>query len=303
MSVITTGSFPKSLRPGVYSWTQMKYNEHKPLHPLMFTEASSQMAYEELVAGNPFGLAPIKTQGGQVQYATESQANTTRATHITYALGFITTLEEAEDNLYEKLGKRRGARLAQSFVRTKETAGANVFNRAFNNSYTYGDGVELCSTAHPTVAGNQSNELATAADMSEASIEDLCIQIRKATDPVGNLINLMPKRLAVAPANKFEAVRILKSELQNDTANNAINALRTTGVIPEMFDNPYFTDDDAFFILTDVSGDEGLIYFNRSSFRVGYDGDSGTLNEKTFGYERYSFTCGDWRAVYGSPGV
>jgi hypothetical protein len=304
MSVITQGAFPKNKRPGVFAWTQMQYKEHPEYWPLLFYKATSERMYEEAVAGNTFGLVPVKTEGGNIQYASESQAHTTRSTHVVYAMGYQITYEEALNDLYEKLGKRRGARLARSFKRTKDTVHANLFNRAFNSSYTFGDGKELCATDHETLNGDQSNELAVAADMSESSIEDLCIQIRKATDNVGNKIDLSPKLMVYAPDESFNACRILESELKNDTAENAINALKAKGKIPEHFDNPYFDDADAFFILTDLAKtEEGLVHFERAPFQVDMDNDSDNLNEKHFGFEYYSKTCFDFRSVYGSPGA
>lgn len=304
MSVITQGAFPKNKRPGVFAWTQMQYKEHPEYWPLLFHKASSSQMYEEAVAGNSFGLVPVKDEGGNIQYASESQAHTTRSTHVVYAMGYQISFEEALNDLYEKLGKRRGSRLARAFKRTKDTVHANLFNRAFSSSYTFGDNKELCATDHPSLVGDQSNELAVAADMSETSLEDLCIMIRKATDGVGNKIDLSPKLLCYAPDESFNACRILESELKNDTAENAINALKAKGKIPEHFDNPYFDDADAFFILTDIAKtEEGLVHFERAPFQVDMDNDSDTLNEKHFGFEYYSKTAFDFRSVYGSTGV
>ncbi len=302
MAVITTGSFPKELRPGVFAFTQMEYDQHKPFWPLMFEKEDSHMQYEELVSGNSFGIAPAKGQGDKIKYAQESQGAVTRATHVTYAMGYIITLEEAKYNLYEKLGKQRGARLAQAFPRTKDTVATNVFNRAFNSSYTFGDGIQLCSTAHPSLNGNYQNRATVDADLSEASLEDMCILIRKATDNVGNKIALKPKRLMVSPDESFTACRILESEWQNDTSNNAVNALKSKGIVPEHFDNPYLSGTDSWFVLTDIAKSDGLICFDAIPFQLMMDNDSDTLNEKHFGFAAYSFTVGDPRAVYGSNG-
>lgn len=301
--IITTGSFPKSLKPGVRAFTQLMYNQYEPIYNNMFNTTTSNMAYEELVAGNTFGLAPSKAQGSAIAYQGESQAYVTRSTHVTYATGFVVTLEEVEYNLYDKLSKRRSARLADSFTRTKETVAANVFNRGFTGGPTYGDGVSLLNSGHVTQGGTQSNILAVAADLSETAIEDICVQIMNATDNVGNKIKLMPKSLGIAPANTFEATRILKSDKQNDTANNATNAIKTLGWIPKMFVNTYFTDADAWFVYTDVPTDDGLTMFQSIPFRTNTENDSDTINMKFYGYEAYSFTTGDWRAVYGSAGV
>lgn len=302
--VITTGAFPKALRSEVFAYTQMQYKELPEYWKMLFYQTDSKLQYEELVAGNTFTNVPAKAQGGNIQYASESQAHVTRSTHVMYAMGYINTIEERVTNRSEKLAKRRGARLARSFIRTKEQVHANMFNRAFNSSYTYGDGKEWMATDHPTQNGNQSNELAVAADMSEASIEDLCIQIRKATDNVGNQMDLQPMAMVYAPDNAPNACRILESELQNDTANNAVNYLKAKGKIPMHFDWPYLDDADAFFILTDIAKtEEGLVHFEMLPFRMDVDNDSDTLNEKHFGYEYYSATVGDFRTGYGSPGA
>lgn len=301
--VMNTGSFPKSLRAGVFAFTQLTYNDHKPLWPLLFGDRKTDQQYEELVAGSTFGLMPVKQQGANVTYQDESQAHTTRATQVVYASGYVITWEEKRFNKYSKLGNQRGARLAKSARRTQESVAANVFNRAHNSSYTFGDSKELCATDHSTLYGNQSNELATAADMSEASIEDICIMIMKATDNVGNKINLQPKRMAYAPDESFNACRILESEKQADSAQNNINALKSKGMIPEHFANPYFDDADAFFVLTDVADtDDGLLCFESFPFTPMMDNDSDNLNEKHFGLQSYVFTAGDFRSVYSNGG-
>lgn len=301
--VISTGNFPKELRPGVFSFTQLEYEQHKAFWPHMFEKKSSNMQYEELVSGNTFGNAQAKSPGDKVKFATETQGNVTRAAHALYALGYIITLEEARYNLYEKLGKQRGARLAAAFPRTKDTVAANVFNRATTGGYTFGDGQTLLSTAHPSLNGNYSNTLTVAADLSESSAEDLLVAIRTATDSVGNKISLQVECAFYAPQNIYNAKRIWESELQNDTANNAINAMKSGGDVPLHFDNPYLTNSDSWFMRTTVPSDDGLICFDAIPFEIQMDNDSDTLNEKHIAYEGYSFTNGDPHSVYGSMGV
>lgn len=300
-NVINRGNFPKALTPGIKAFVQMSYEKHKSHIPLMFSVADSKRKYEELVAGNSFGRAARKNEGANTVFQTESQAYVTRVQNISYALGFQVTKEEWEDNLYDELTKRRSERLARAFFETKEIVAANVFNRASNPLFTYGDGKSLITDDHPTLNGNQSNSIS--ANLSEKALEDICIKIRTATDNTGNRIGLMPKRLMVAPQNKFEAARILKSEQQNDTANNAVNALKTMGCIPEMFDNPYFTNPNSWFVKTNLDGDDGLIMFDRTKLNITEGAGDDTQNYKWYGFERYSFTTADWRAVYGSAAV
>lgn len=303
MAIINTGSFPKALKPGVFEFAQLSYDMQKDYLPLMFKEQPSQYAYEEIVASNAFGLAMVKPEGSAINFDTENQAYVTRVYNTTYALGFAVTQEELEDSKYAKVSQGRAQRLGESFVRTRQTVGANVYNRAFNSSYTGGDGVSLISTAHPTVAGNQSNQLPVAAPLSESAVEDLVVQITKTTDNKGNRIALRPTRLVAGTELMFDAERILKSELQNDTANNAVNALKNMSSVPESVFNPYLTNPDSWFILTDVAPTEGLIHFKRIGFSQWEDVDSATTNQMFYGRERYSFTWGDWRAIFGTQGA
>jgi hypothetical protein len=249
-----------------------------------------------------FGVAPVKSEGAATVYDTETQGTVTRATHVAYSLGYIVTKEEMDDNLYLEVSGTRAKANAFSMYTTKETVAANVYNRAFNSSYTFGDGKEILATDHPTLSGNQSNELSTAADLSEASLEDLLIQIMNAKNSRGLRISLSPRTLHVAPGNYFNAKRILDSSLQNDTANNAINVIKNSGAIPGGLKvNNYFTDADAWFVRTDAPS--GMTMFDRKPIEFSQDNDFDTDNAKAKSYMRFSLTVGDFRALYGSPGA
>lgn len=303
VGVINTGSFPKALWEGVNAWFGQKYDQHGTEWTALFESYDSRKNYEEDVQAVSFGLAPEKSEGAGLIYDSMQQGYVSRYTHVAYALGFIVTREEQDDNLYEELSMKRAGLLAYSMAETKENVGANIYNRAFNSSYTGGDSKELVATDHPNSVGGGtfSNELNPAADLSEQSIEDLCIQIGQATNDRGLKMALKPKRLIIPVNLQFEATRILKSTLQNDTGNNAVNALRSMNMIPEMAVNHYLTDVDAWFIRTDCP--EGLKHFNRVSRKLENDNDFDTKNLKASAYERYSFKWSDPRGLYASSGA
>lgn len=302
MPVMTTASHPKALWPGIKKWWGAEYARHEPVWRKAFDVQTSDQAYEEDVETIGFGLLSVKNEGGSIAYDTAQQGTVTRYTHITYALGYMVTMEEMEDNLYEKVSKRRSARLARSAQETEEIVHANVFNRAFSSTYAGGDGKELIATDHPTVSGNQSNELATAADLSEAAIEDLVIQIMDAKDARGLRFSNKPKRMIVPNALIFEATRILKSVLQNDTANNSVNALRQMNTIPEgVMSWAYLTDPDAWFIQTDCP--DGLTHYTRKAMAFDQDNDFDTKNAKASVLARWSQGWSNWRSIYGTPGT
>lgn len=302
MGIVNTGTHPKALWPGVFAMFGMSYNGRDQWRDLVDVQTSEKHR-EEMVQNNGFGLASIKEQGGSIAYDSTSQGGTATALHITYGLGYIVTREAIEDNLYEKLAMARSKALKRAMVETKNTVVANWFNRGFDTNYTVGpDAKPLFSASHPSSSGNQSNVIATAADLSEASLEDLVIQANGATDDRGNKIALTVLSLHIPRQLEFEAARILKSVNQNDSANNAVNAMRAMGTFPEGFKvNNFFTDPDAFFIKTDVS--EGLTLFQRRALEFTKDNDFGTENALAKATERYSLQIGDFRNYYGSAGA
>lgn len=299
--VITTGSFPKALETGVRKWTHMSYNEHPMECEAVFGKfLTSKNKFEEMVEATGFPMAPVKAEGDAVQYVGHSQGPTTRFTHVAYGLGFIISREARDDNLYMELGRNRSQALGMSFRQTKERVFGNILDRAFTPAYAGGDGKELCATDHPVAGGGvQSNELAVAADLTEASLEDMLILIAQAENNMNLKIALKGMKLIVAPENMFEADRLLNSTLRPGTANNDKNVLM--GKLPDgAFTYHYLTDPDAWFIKTDAK--DGLLGFQRTAFETGRHEDGDTMNFKYKGYERYTGGWGDWRGLYGSPG-
>jgi hypothetical protein len=302
MALITTGNHPKALWPGIKAWWGRKYGEHTVEYTALFDMESSSRHYEEDVEVTGFGLAPVKAQGAAVAYDDEAQGTISRYVHVAYALGYIVTKEELDDNLYEVVSRRRSQALAFSMRQTKEQVAALVYNRAFTAGFVGGDGVVLGSNAHPSIAGNQSNILAVAADLSEASLEDMCTLIMQAQNSRGLKISLMPRSLIIPVQEWWNANRILKSVQQSGTANNDPNVLKMTNALPEGIKlNHYLTDTDAWFVRTNAP--RGMIGYDRVPIQFTKDTDFDTENAKAKCYERYVFGWTDWRGIYCTPGA
>ena len=302
MSTVTTGAIAKLLWPGLNARFGNSYNEYSMEWKDLVEVEQSDKHREEDQEMTGFGLAPIKPEGVATSYDTMTQGNTAIYRHNVYSLGFVITKEAIDDNLYEKAGMQKTGSLAFSLRQTKENVVANIYNRAFNTAYTGLDGKALLVTDHPMIGGTWSNALATAADLSEASLEDLVIQIGGATNQRAMKIAIKPKSLIIPWQLQFEAMRILKSVGQSGTANNDINALRSMGAFPDGVKvNHFLTDTDAFFIRTDVQ--EGLKLFQRNAVEFKQDGDFDTDNLKYKGSERYSTGWSDPRGLYGTSGA
>lgn len=302
--VINTGSHPKLLWPGIKAlWGQI-YDQHPTEYTDLYDMDSSTRAYEQDVQITGFGLAPIKPQGASLAYDSEAQGWITTYAHVAYALGYIVTFEELQDNLYKEVSTRRAKANAFSINQTVENVAAFLYNNAFVGTFFQSpDGQPLISTAHVNaISGTFSNRLATPADLSEVSLEDMCIQIMGATMDRGLRISLMPQSLHIAPAEWFNANRILESVLQNNTANNAINVLKATNAFPKGIKlNHYFTDPDAWFVRTNCP--EGMKFYWRNRPMFDQDNDFDTKNAKAATYMRFSVGNTDPRGIYGSPGA
>jgi hypothetical protein len=300
---INRGSFAKALWPGVNSFYGQAYDEFPVEYTGLFETQSSQKAFEEDVGVTGFGLASVKSEGGSVAYDDMRQGFLTRYQHVAYALGFIITEEMIEDDQYMIVANKKANALAFSMRQTKEIVGANVYNRAFNSSYVGGDGLEMCSALHVNVTGGTwANELATSADLSEASLEQAFIDIGKWTNDRGLKIAVMPQKLIIPVDLQFDAERILMSPLRAGSSDNDINALKSTGKFPGgVMINHYLTDTDAWFIRTNCP--DGLKYMERVADAFSEDNDFDTNNLKYKARGRYSFGCTDPRGIYGSPGA
>ena len=297
---ITTGNHPKALVPGVKAWWGRAYNEHTTEYTDLYDTDTSGRAYEEDVGLTGFGLGLIKPQGSAISYDSESQGYTTRYTHVTYALGYICTMEELADGLYPIVNKRRSAANAFSMRQTKENVGANIYNRAFNAVYTGGDGQVMICNTHPTKSGSQSNVLTTAADLSQAALEDMSIQIMGAVNERNLNIKLMPQSLHIHRNDIHLADKILNSGLESFTGDNTKNVVK--GMFPKGVKmNHYFSDSDAWFVRTNCP--DGMKHYQRMPIEFGIDNDFDTKNAKYASLERYVMGWTDWRGIFGTPGA
>lgn len=303
---ISRAQLAKELEPGLNSLFGMSYDSYSREYEQIFAIEDSQRAFEEEVLVTGFGGAPVKTEGQGVQFDNASESYTARYTHDTIALAFSLTEEAVEDNLYDSLGKRYVKALARSMANTKEVKGADVLNNAFSTSFNGGDGKPLIALDHPLAGGGTAaNRATTMADLNETSLEDALIDISTFTDDRGLTISVQATKLVVPPQLVFVADRILESTLRVGTADNDINAIRNTGVLPGGYTvNHYLTDPDAFFLLTTVTEmGEGLKMFQRTAMETSMEPDFSTGNLRYKARERYSFGFSDWRGIYGSEGA
>jgi len=299
---ISRAQLVKELEPGLNALFGLEYKNYANEHSQIFDTENSDRAFEEEVMLSGFGNAGVKPEGSSINYDAATETFTARYTHETLALAFSITEEAIEDNLYDRLASRYTKALARSMANAKQVKAANVLNRGFNSSYTGGDGLELFSTAHVIVSGTEQNELSTAADLNETSLEQALIDIAAMTDERGLKIAAKGVKMIVPSANQFTAERLMKSQGRVGTADNDINAVKSMGMIPQGYRvNNYLTDTDSWYITTDVPN--GMKHFDRAPLTTKMEGDFDTGNVRYKARARYVFGVSDPRGIYGVEGA
>lgn len=292
----------KELLPGLNALFGLEYAKYENEHAEIYETENSERSFEEEVKLSGFGAAPVKPEGSAITFDNAQESFTARYTHETVAMGFSITEEAMEDNLYDSLSARYTKALARAMAYTKQVKAASLLNTGFT-TFQSGDGVTLFNSAHPTVSGGTNgNRPSVDADLNETSLEQAVIDIAAYKDERGLLIAARPRKLIVPPSLMFVATRLLQTELRVGTADNDINAINTNGSIPGGYAvNHYLTDNDAWFLTTDVPN--GLKHFVRVALSNSMDGDFDTGNVRYKSRERYSFGVSDPLAIFGSRGA
>jgi phage major head subunit gpT-like protein len=279
-----------------------KYEMIPSQYDKIFTAFDSKLALERTAEMRYLGLAQLKTEGGQTAFDNSAgERYVYNQEHNEIALGYAITRKAIDDNLYKTQFHPSNLGLIESFHQTKELYGANVLNTATTyNAAVGGDGVALCASTHPIDGGTLSNIPTTAVDLNEATLLSGLINIRTGfKDQAGLKIFARGRKLIVPPQLEPIAIRLTKTELRPGTADNDVNAiLSTAGGVPEGYMvNDFLTSAFAWFLLTNIAG---LAYMKRIPFETDMQVDFVTDNLLTKGYERYSLSYFNWRAIYGS---
>mgnify|MGYP003127962685 CR=1 FL=1 len=296
---ISRAQLVKELEPGLNALFGLEYKQYANEWNEIFDSESSDRAFEEEVMLSGFANASVKPEGQGITYDQAQETFTARYTNETIALAFAITEEAIEDNLYDRLASRYTKALARSMASTKNIKGAAVLNNGFNSTYAGGDGKELFATDHPTLAGTFSNELSTAAELNETSLEQALIDIAAFTDERGLKIAAQGTKMIIPSALQFTAERLMKSEGRTGTADNDINAVKSMGMLPQGYAvNHYLTAAKKWFIKTDVPN--GMKHFERAPITTKMEGDFDTGNVRYKARERYVFGFSDPRGAFAS---
>ena len=301
---ISRSQLVKELEPGLNALFGLEYKRYENQHAEIYTNESSDRAFEEEVMLSGFGNAAVKAEGAGVSFDDAQETFTARYTHETVALAFAITEEAIEDNLYDRLASRYTKALARSMSNAKQVKAVEPLIQGLpsTDGFDSGDGVSLFNIEHPTINGTFKNTLTTQADLNETSLEQSLIDIAKMTDERGLKVAARGVKMIIPSELQFTAERLMKSQGRTGTADNDVNAIVSMGMVPQGYRvNNYLTDTDAFYIITDVPN--GMKMFTRAPLTTAMEGDFDTGNVRYKARERYSFGVSDPRGIFGVEGV
>lgn len=296
MTMLRSG-FSNLLIPGLARVTSDKFKLIPSLYPKIFMVKPSKRKYEEGQIIEGFGAAVEKNESNPVEYVDLTEGYKTTWTNLSYARGTRITEECYDDDLYSVFSDKLSTYLSRSIKQRQEMVAADVFNNGFTTNGA--DGVPLFSASHPYKSGGTySNLLAVAGDLSATTLQDL-MTVMETTEDAGEVnIQLVVKKLIVAPANRFNAKVILKTAQEPGSANNDINPIKDEGL--QLLVWHYITSSNDWFI----QGDQhGLVYWDRKRPKLEADDDFDTGDAKLKITMRCSAGYDDPRGIAGTPGA
>lgn len=271
----------------------------------LYRVVNSERAFEEHLGVGQFSSAGWDFEKtGRVEYDDRNKGYLKRFTHVEYAKGFVVQRKLVDDNMTQ-VAFDDAHELGDAAFRKREKSAALLFTNAFTDSGTDAegfaiagpDGVGLCSTAHPyspVDASVQSNE--GALSLTRDNLRTTRQNHMAFVDDRGDILNLMPDTLLVPPELEDDALTIIRSAQDPNSANNAINPQAGRFNVVTWH---YLTDANAWFSIDSARMKRDLIWYERIPVEFAREEDFDTLQAKFRAYMRYSRGFRDYRWVYG----
>ena len=102
---ISRSQLVKELEPGLNALFGLEYNRYENQHAEIYTNETSDRAFEEEVMLSGFGNAQVKGEGAGVSFDDAQETFTARYTHETIALAFAITEEAMVSMMHKKLSQ------------------------------------------------------------------------------------------------------------------------------------------------------------------------------------------------------
>lgn len=273
---------------------QDQYRILPTMVPDLFNVQRSEAAFEKTSA---VGAVPDFIEfAGKIEEVNPKQGYDKTYTFSEFAAKIEIQRRLAADDQYRSMS-RLPKGLATSASRSREKTGSQIFSLAFTFAPSDGDGVALCSSAHPSnVAGvsNQSNS--GTLPLSATNVETTRLAMYSYTNDIGEKISMDPDTIIIPRALEQTAWEIINTKGKVDTANNNSNFHQGKYKLV-VWDR--LSDSNNWFVSDYQMQKEFLLWWNREPVQFFQDKDSSTLVAIFLGYYRIGTGWDDWRFIYG----
>jgi hypothetical protein len=302
MSVITRSFIPEALEVFATKVFQDEWasQQQEMIYPSICDVQTSSRAFEDVWDVSTLGNFVLKAEGAPIAYDSPVQGNRKRTAHLTWALGVRVTKEMRDDELHGTIEKTIRS-LPRSARHHQEVLGHQPWNDAFTGTnYTTLDGQPLCATTHTQLktGATWTNELNPGLALSQVALEDIATLAKLQQDDSGRYTPFTPKRVLVPTAEEFNAQRILETQYEVTTANNAINPISSSRTGARVTASPYLTDTDAWFVMDDRA--DGVRFWMRMKMEEDRAADFDTKDMKVSGMYRASVDTYRPEGIFGS---
>jgi hypothetical protein len=292
------GAFSNSLAPGFRKIVFETYKERATEGNKLVNMNTSKRAYEEDYPIAGFGTMPTKVEGGPVSFQDALQGTIKRYTWTTFGLGFRTTQEMMEDDLYGIMGSRMSKALGRAARNNKEIVMHAPYNSAFDTAFPgFVAGEALCGDHAALRGATQRNRPGTDTDFELLALQAALEHFHSLDDESGIPAVFIPQMVVHSIGDHWLVNQVLKTPNMPGSQLNDINQVAREGLSPHL--SHYLIDPDAWFVLC---SQHDVNYFDRRPFTFTNSDDFLTGDAMFKGTRRNGSGYGDWRGTYGSAG-
>ena len=292
--MLTAGKWPSIVQKDLSCVFLDQYRDYPSMIPLLYRFKDAEQAVEYDLETGDSGSVP--EFNGEISYDDIQEGYKKSVSEREYAYGIKITRRLLRNDLYGVI-QDKTASLADSFRALREARGAYPFNNAFG-TFTVGDGLSLCNTAHTSKVGgaNQSNSSTLA--FSAPNVFATEIAFKKLKTNRDNVMYNIPDTLLIPMEHTEKAYEILKSVGKVDYNINNRNYLegRYKCII---WDN-FLTSSTNWFMLNSKMMKQKLIWREWEPVQFFRTGEFDTMVLKMAGYASFEVSTVEWRWIYGN---
>jgi hypothetical protein len=277
-------------------WTSVIENTTPAWKGYLDEKSTDKRYYDDVEFVDP-ELWSETEEGSEIDLGEYSEGIVTRYRPLKFAKKLVIPEEIEEDCAHEE-AYNATRMLARTCIQTQDYYAVSIIDDAASSGVVGGDGVCLGSASHVIKGGGTvSNILSPALTPSNTALQLFFINTAKMKGGNGYIAGVKIKKFFGPEDWRFRFAEILKSELRDDTSNNATNALKGTGVM-EYASIPHMASTTNYGAKTNVDRGASFVWRRKPRFKK----DASITVEATthVGSARWVVNWSNWRTYYFS---